>query len=491
MSGLKISMEKSTLFLAGSSVNGHQQIAETFPFEVGSLPVRYLGLPLVTKRLSTTDYLPLLEKIRKRINTWTARFLSFAGRLNLISSVIWSLCNFWTAAFRLPRNCIREIDKMCASFLWSGPEMNPKKAKVAWEVVCKPRQEGGLGLRCLKEANDVCCLKLIWKIVSKSNSLWVRWIEANLLKRRSFWSIKHTSSGSWIWRKLLKYRAVASSFFQVEVRNGQATSFWHDKWSDLGRLSDLVGARGIVDMGIGWQMSVAEAWVSRRRRRHREDLFVHMENALMVQHQKQNEETDTFLWKGAKDIYRAKFSTKDTWHHLRTVAPIVDWHRGVWFSHGTPKYSFCVWLAAQNRLSTRDRMMQWNVGASGHCILCNSTLETRNHLFFECDYSAAIWTDLAKNIFGSRFSIDWQTNIDFISGRSKHVEGFLARYVFQAVIYAIWRERNRRIHGEDPILPPRQILWLDKDIRNKLSSIRLKGDKRYDSSLQLWFASRI
>lgn len=45
-------------------------------------------------------------------------------------------------------------------------DLNPKKENVSWEDVCKPKLEGGLGLRSLKEANDVSGLKLIWKIVS-------------------------------------------------------------------------------------------------------------------------------------------------------------------------------------------------------------------------------------------------------------------------------------------------------------------------------------
>lgn len=169
--GLRISMEKSTIYLAGIPESRSQEIQEQFQFAVGCLPVRYLGLPLVTKRLSKPDYTPLLEHIRKKIGSWTARFLSYAGRLNLISSLLWSVCNFWLSAFRLPKECIREIDKICSAFLWSGLELNPHKAKIAWDVVCKPKCEGGLGLRSLQEANDVCCLKLIWRLVSHSNSL--------------------------------------------------------------------------------------------------------------------------------------------------------------------------------------------------------------------------------------------------------------------------------------------------------------------------------
>jgi len=69
---------------------------------------------------------------------------------------------------------------------------------------------------------------------------------------------------------------------------------------------------------------------------------------------------DIFLWKGRKDIYRPRFSTRDTWNHTRTPSPVVTWHKSVWFAGGTPKFSFCVWLAAHNRLATGDRMLSWN-----------------------------------------------------------------------------------------------------------------------------------
>lgn len=81
MSGLKISMEKSSLFIAGSAAEKNEEILQQFHFSTGDLPVCYLGLPLLTKSMMINDYLPLIEKIRKRISTWTGRFLSYAGRL--------------------------------------------------------------------------------------------------------------------------------------------------------------------------------------------------------------------------------------------------------------------------------------------------------------------------------------------------------------------------------------------------------------------------
>ena len=181
MSGLKISLEKSTVFMTGMSPRAKEAILRQFPFESGTLPVKYLGLPLLTKRMMQSDYLPLVEKIRSRITSWTNRFLSFGGRLQLIKSVLSSLTNFWLSVFRLPKACIKEIEKLFSAFLWSGPDLNAKKAKIAWLAVCKPKTEGGLGLKPLTEVNEVGMLKLIWRIVSAKDSLWVQWVYNCLL----------------------------------------------------------------------------------------------------------------------------------------------------------------------------------------------------------------------------------------------------------------------------------------------------------------------
>lgn len=50
---------------------------------------------------------------------------------------------------------------MCSDFLWSGSPHDTSKAKVAWEDVCHPFAEGGLGIRCVREVSIVFMPKLI------------------------------------------------------------------------------------------------------------------------------------------------------------------------------------------------------------------------------------------------------------------------------------------------------------------------------------------
>ncbi|XP_056847425.1 uncharacterized protein LOC108829696 [Raphanus sativus] len=189
-------------------------------------------------------------------------------------AVILSIVNFWAAVFRLPSQCVKEVEKLCASFLWSGPSLKSAGAKVAWKDICKPKEEGGLGIRDLKEVNVVYGLKIIWRLLS-GDSLWGKWIKSYLLKRNNFGEVKiSTQGGSWIWRKVLKLRHIAKEFYRVEVGNCWNTSFWFDKWSSKGILLETLGDRGITDMGIKRNASLAEAVLRRRRVcRHRIQLL--------------------------------------------------------------------------------------------------------------------------------------------------------------------------------------------------------------------------
>ncbi|XP_024009473.1 uncharacterized protein LOC112084554 [Eutrema salsugineum] len=292
---LSISLEKSTLYTAGVS---------------DELPVKYLGLPLLIRKMNATDYLPLIENIQNRINSWTARALSFAGRLQLIRSVIFSIKNFWIAAFRLPKACITEIDRLCSAFLWSGPALNSKKAKVAWKDICTPKDEGGLGLRSITETNKVSCLKLIWRIQST----------------RSLWTVKHTTSlGSWMWKFFLKYRHLAKQFYAMEIRSGSNTSFWHDPWCELGCLLQRTGERGVIDLGIPLQATVGDALDMPRRRRHRRRVYKEIEEQLQqVERQRTPNERDIAKWKGISGTFKGKFSSQKTWKQIRLLTLVHD-----------------------------------------------------------------------------------------------------------------------------------------------------------------------
>lgn len=173
-SGLHMNTAKTELFTSGVDQSETAAIT-SYGFPSGQFPIRYLGLPLMSRKLKISEYAPLMTKINQRIQSWSAKLLSFAGRLHLLKTVILGTVDFWISAFVLPKGCIGNIESLCSRFLWSGNIEKRSIAKVAWKTVCLLKEEGGLGLRSFSTWNQVLCLKFIWILLSRAPSLWADW----------------------------------------------------------------------------------------------------------------------------------------------------------------------------------------------------------------------------------------------------------------------------------------------------------------------------
>ena len=128
-------------------------------------------MPLVTRRLNARDCEPLIGTIIRRINNWSVKLLSYAGCLQLIQFVLFSLYNFLCRHFILPKGILKRITQLCARFLWKGNEKNAKGARVSWEKICYLKLKGGLGVQAILCWNRVCILQHIWAIIMQSGSL--------------------------------------------------------------------------------------------------------------------------------------------------------------------------------------------------------------------------------------------------------------------------------------------------------------------------------
>ena len=115
---------------------------------------------------------------------------SFAGSLQLIQSFLFSIQAFWCNVFILPKKAIKAIEQKLASFLWNGSVGPVKSAKVAWDVICFLKSEGGLALKRVEEWNKAAVMRFIWLLFTQAGSLWVAWIKMYCLKDQSFWSVR-------------------------------------------------------------------------------------------------------------------------------------------------------------------------------------------------------------------------------------------------------------------------------------------------------------
>lgn len=78
-----------------------------------------------------------------------------------------------------------------------------------------------------------------------------------------------------------------------------------------------------------------------------------------------------------------------------------------------------------------------------------------------------------RGVMGSKYIVNWERLIDLIARGSNwsKVQIFIARYVLQSTVHAIWVERNRRRRGETPSPLTLLIKRIDKNMRISSASL--------------------
>ncbi|CAN7063270.1 unnamed protein product [Brassica rapa subsp. trilocularis] len=264
-----------------------------------------------------------------------------------------------------------------------------------------------------------------------------------------FWVSDFANKGSWIWRNLMKLRETARPFILCNVLSGEEASFWHDNWTHNGDLLSVTGTLGPQYSGISIDASVHSV-------------------------------VDYFVWRNSVSAQPSNFSTTTLWKTLHPDPPVVNWVSIVWFKNRIPKHAFIAWLVMRNRMSTRDKLRHWGLHVPAECLLCGAADETTSHLFFECPFSQEVWSGLmaGTGLVLSYKLEDMVVWFQSILGDSKFKT--IVKFIFQAVIYFVWKERNGRLHSNGQ----KQPIFVIKEIRLQIRAKLLGLDREIDSSMR-------
>ncbi|XP_056854529.1 uncharacterized protein LOC108846579 [Raphanus sativus] len=84
-------------------------------------------------------------------------------------------------------------------------------------------------------------------------------------------------------------------------------------------------------------------------------------------------------------------------------------------------------------------------------------------------------------------SPDWSITVTtLLSPRRSTIDSCLLRLSFQAVIHSIWRERNSRKHTGAHRTAQQLTKFIDKTIRNRISSLRSRNAGNCSSLMIRW-----
>ncbi|XP_062018153.1 uncharacterized protein LOC133734539 [Rosa rugosa] len=230
-SGQLVNFNKSyVVFSKNVPLELQEEVTSLLGVEVVESHERYLGLPTYVGRKKMATFQYIKDNLAKKLKGWQGKMLSCAGKDILIRVVAQALPTYAMSAFQLTKNFCEDLEQMCARFWWGSTEDKRKIHWKAWDALCLPKEEEGLGFRSLTEFNLAMLAKQAWRIISDPASLIARVYKAKYFSEGSFWSATAHTAPSYSWRSIFATRELLKSGSYWQIGSGTKVKVWSDAW---------------------------------------------------------------------------------------------------------------------------------------------------------------------------------------------------------------------------------------------------------------------
>ena len=448
-SGQAISLPKSEIFY---SRNVQQQTQNSITNILAVQAVlgtgKYLGLPSMVGRSKKATFSFIKDRVWQRINSWSSKCLSKAGREVMIKSVLQSMPSYVMSIFRLPNNLLDEIEKMMNAFWWDHGGANNKGMHwLSWDKLSVHKNHGGMGFKDLAAFNVAMLGKQGWKFQTEPDTLVAKVFKAKYFPHSNYLGSRLGHNPSFVWRSIFSAKVV--------VRHGT-------RWS----IGDGFGIPIIGDPWIGTGLSIpVTSPVATQLQRYSVGHLIHqgtkMWNEEVVRSIFEAETAQQILDKPLfpqVNVNRSVWKAKKNGHYSVRSAyrlcmeEIVDnshmrkeeFWCGIWKLKIPPKIKNMVWRVCCECLPTQVRLNRRGVNCPSSCVLCNDPHEDSYHMFFHCGTAVGVWrtAGLWHLIEPLLQRYDDAPEIIFhLLENSVQVQAEL----FATLLWSIWKSRNLRL----------------------------------------------
>lgn len=253
--------------------------------------------------------------------------------------------------YYLPEGVHKKMDGVRATFLWQGTENKLRYHMAKWEMVSRPKDQGGLGIINTMIMNECLLVKWIWKIHQEPDQLWFKIIKAKYLDGCSFFASK-SKGGSQFWQGLHKVKHLFKWGALFSIGNGLNCRFWQDCW--LHSVPLKISYEMLYKMARDSECYVADCWTG-------ENWFVEFKRPLSVwEYQKweelleelssvslQSNKSDESVWALTRT---RQYSTKSLYRFITDRGFPSRVAGYIWKSRTPLKIKFFLWQVFNNKL---------------------------------------------------------------------------------------------------------------------------------------------
>ncbi|RVX22620.1 putative ribonuclease H protein [Vitis vinifera] len=394
ISGLKVNLDKSNIYGINLGQDHLHRLAELLDCKASGWPILYLGLPLGGNPKSGSFWDPVIETISSRLDGWQKAYLSFGGRITLIQSCLTHMPCYFLSLFKIPASVAVRIERLQRDFLWSGVGEGKRDHLVSWDVVCKSKMKGGLGLGRISLRNSALLGKWLWRYPREGSALWHQVILSIYGSHSNGWDANTVVR----WSHRCPWKAIAqvfrdfSKFTRFMVGDGERIRFWEDLWwgdQPLGvrfprllrvvmdkniLISSILGSTRPFSWNFNFCRNLSDSEIEDLESLMQSLDHIHLSPSV----------PDKRSWSLSSS---GLFTVKSFFLALSQISglPSVFPTKLVWNSQVLFKIKSFVWLVAHKKVNTND-MLQLRRPSKALspdiCMLCMKQGETVDHLFF-------------------------------------------------------------------------------------------------------------
>ncbi|XP_058756815.1 uncharacterized protein LOC131630038 [Vicia villosa] len=412
---------------------------------------KYLGVPSMIGRNRKATFKFIKDRIWKKINSWSSRSLSQAGRETLIKSVLQSIPTYIMSIFLLPSSSIDEIEKMLNSFWWGHKRGSAKGIHwLSWDRLSMPKNVGGMGFKNLSAFNYAMLSKQAWSLMKNPNTLVSRLYKARYFPSCNFLKSEIGHNPCYVWRSIWSAKFVVRGGYKWSIGTGERISVWdqnwlHDcstvtnPWPDNPMVVNLKVSDLLSPTGKQWNLNLIHQLVGGgvAQKIVNTPLFEAVHEDRIVWNLENN---DIF---SVRSAYRYCINEAIDTSHLRINE---NWDL-IWKMKIPPRVKNFLWCLCRNCVPTRVRLIDKGVGCLDSCVICGSGFENNNHLYFQCPKSIVCWEKVGL----------WHTIQQLVSNGGDFVSfvfSFLQasnhenKAVLSTIMWSIWKSRNNALWNQ-------------------------------------------
>ncbi|KAJ4785223.1 RNA-directed DNA polymerase (reverse transcriptase)-related family protein [Rhynchospora pubera] len=446
MSGQRVGDDKSCLwFSRATDLQMQQCVMSIFNATLGDNSHVYLGVPVQASR--PAHFGLLVTKIQKKLNAWTAKSLSQAGKVVLIRSVIEPMVVYNTAGGPLPTTVASKIDTLIRSFFWESGGKH-KMHLVSWKQICTHKSQGGLGIRPVSVLNGAMILKNLWKLACKEfeQHPWVQILYAKYLTNRKLWLSGVPNSCTKFWRALMQYRDLLKPHVRWHIGQGDKCRAFGEPWHDARQVLIPVNARQRRLTLIELTEGQGSTWSHDKLA---EQFGVAASIQIISNHPHpplaNNSRGDRLLF---TKLDSGKFNFKEACNLLHGISipipsNVAAIFKTIWHCPGLlPRVRLFLWKLMHGALPLRGTCMARIGNHVTQCPVCDLGPDLPMHALFHCPFAETFW-------FASSFSIRSQQLPSNPTDLLIHISQSLQGMDFTSFVnhlWALWKCRCSHVY---------------------------------------------